>query len=121
MYIACGGEANAEKGTTNLHVDVADAVNFVTWTYNSRHAAAIWHIFPRNTTTAIRIYLRHTRLDLGKQDPIQSQSVYLTNSDLEQLALRHKVAPWIIHQRMGDMLFIPAGCPHQVCNTVRRV
>ena len=114
MYIACGGDANADKGTTNLHEDVADAVNFVTWTFNPQLTAAIWHIFPRQTDTLVRKYLWETRPELRGHDPIQAQLVYLTDADLEKLAARYKVAPWIVHQRAGDMLFIPAGCPHQV-------
>ena len=116
MYIACGGEANADKGTTNLHEDVADAVNFVTWTFNAQLTAAIWHIFPRETVTQIRKYLWETRPELRGHDPIQAQLVYLTDTDLEELAAHYKVAPWIVHQRAGDMLFIPAGCAHQVWN-----
>ena len=114
MYIACGGEANAEKGTTNLHEDVADAVNFVTWTFNPQLMAAIWHIFPRGSDTQIRMYLQERRPELRGLDPLQAQLVYLTDADLEELAQKYKVAPWIVHQRAGDMLFIPAGCAHQV-------
>ena len=114
MYISCGGDANADKGTTNLHLDVADAVNFVTWTFNPEATAAVWHIFPRHTVAEVRKYLQATRPELQGLDPIQAQLVYLTDSDLEKLARGHKVAPWVVHQRAGDMLFIPAGCPHQV-------
>ena len=114
MYIACGGDANKKSGTTNLHLDVADAVNFVTWTINAQHTAAIWHIFPRHTVTNVRKYLQETHPELEGLDPIQAQLAYLTDTDLEILAMRYKVAPWVVHQRAGDMLFIPAGCPHQV-------
>ena len=114
MYIAFGAEANLDKGTTCLHQDVADAVNFITWTYNPAVPSAIWHIFPRHTVAAVRKFLNATRADLDGQDPIQSQTVYLTDGELEQLAIRYKVAPWTIYQRPGDMVFIPAGCPHQV-------
>ena len=115
MYIACGGEANANRGTTNLHVDVADAVNFVTWTNDPQLTAAVWHIFPRDVAPLVSNYIRDTRPDLGELDPIQGQLVFLTENDLDCLGARYKVAPWVVHQRAGDMLFIPAGCAHQVC------
>ena len=114
MYAACGGAANEEKGTTNLHQDVADAVNLIPWTYNPSLTSAIWHIFPRHTLPQLRQFLRDAHPELQDRDPIQAQAAFLTDRDLDQLAQIYKVVPWIIKQRAGDMLFIPAGCPHQV-------
>ena len=114
LYVACGGQANQDTGTTNLHQDVADAVNLIPWTYNPAHTSAIWHIFPRNTVPQLRQYLRDAHPELQDTDLIQAQTVFLTDRDLDQLARLYKVEPWIVKQRHGDMLFVPAGCPHQV-------
>ena len=48
--------------------------------------------------------------------PIHDQSAYLTASDLETLFLETGVRPWSFRQNLGDAVFVPAGCPHQVRN-----
>ena len=60
-------------------------------------------------------FLPATRPELGTQDPLHAQAVYLSDQDLQQLALRYKVVPWIIEQRQGYLIFIPTGWLHQVC------
>ena len=59
MYAACGGQGNATKGTTNLHLDVSDAVNFITWTFVSSRTSEIWHIFLRHSISGY-LFARHT-------------------------------------------------------------
>ena len=48
--------------------------------------------------------------------PIHDQSAYLTSADLETLLHETGVAPWSFEQKLGDAVFVPAGCPHQVRN-----
>jgi lysine-specific demethylase 3 len=48
--------------------------------------------------------------------PIHDQSAYLTAADLATLLRETGVAPWSFEQRLGDAVFVPAGCPHQVRN-----
>ena len=114
MYTACGGDSNALTGTTNLHVDVADAVNCTTWTMDPSRAAALWHIFPRHSVPQLREILNASHPELQGLDAIQAQLIYLTDSQLEDLAHSHGIVPWRVEQYAGDMIFIPAGCPHQV-------
>ena len=114
MYTACGGDSNVLTGATNLHVDVADAVNCTTWTMIAKHPAAVWHIFPRHSVQQLRQVLNTTHPELHGVDAIQAQSIYLSEHNLAQLALHHNIIPWTIEQHAGDMVFIPAGCPHQV-------
>ena len=114
MYVACRGEENALNGTTRLHLDMADAVNMITWTIDPSRPSAVWHIFPRESKTDLRKFLIETYPDHGDEDPIQSQSFYLTDAHLRRLAEDHDVVPWTIEQRLGDLIVIPAGCPHQV-------
>ena len=115
MYVACGGEENALKGTTHLHVDVADAVNLTTWTIDASRPSALWHIFPRESVRGLRDFLMESNPDHADEDPIQCQSFYITDAQLERLAEAHGIVPWTIEQRLGDLIVIPAGCPHQVC------
>ena len=48
--------------------------------------------------------------------PIHDQQIFLTARDLGALARDAGVAPWSFVQRVGDAVFVPAGCPHQVRN-----
>lgn len=78
----------------------------------SQKPVAIWHIFPTRSCEGLREYLKgKTGDDTG--DPIHNQETYLTAEmlkDLEGLG----IVPWEIEQREGDIVYIPAGCPHQV-------
>ena len=47
---------------------------------------------------------------------IHDQTNYLTTADLEALLHDTGVRPWSFIQRLGDAVFIPGGCPHQVRN-----
>ena len=77
-----------------------------------------------------RVELRDSGKDSGKDGsdssseilrdrqnhPIHDQSAYLTSADLETLLHETGVAPWSFEQKLGDAVFVPAGCPHQVRN-----
>ena len=76
--------------------------------------AALWHIFPRHIIQPLRRVLNATHPELQGVDAIQAQSIYLSEHHLGQLALDHNITPWTVEQHAGDMIFIPAGCPHQV-------
>ena len=101
-------------GTTKLHLDVTDALNLMVWSATPSVAAALWHIFPAQSVGTLCQFLRETHDDLQSCDPIHVQSVYLSEAMLSDLALRYNVRPWVVHQRVGDVVFIPAGCAHQV-------
>ncbi|KAK7208539.1 hypothetical protein BZA70DRAFT_287843 [Myxozyma melibiosi] len=49
-------------------------------------------------------------------DPIHRQIFYLTDPELILLRKRYGVVPFRIWQKVGDAVFVPAGCAHQVCN-----
>lgn len=77
---------------------------------------ALWHIFASATTATLREFLRREP-EVGFEgpgDPIHNQKTYLTPSLLQLLAKKYGVYPYIIQQRTGDTVYIPAGCPHQV-------
>jgi hypothetical protein len=115
------------KGTTNLHLDLTDAVNIMlhasggddapessTIAKAIPHCGAVWDIFPPSSASAIRTYLHETR-DARIDDPIHRQLYYLTETDLISLKSRG-VGSYRVFQNPGDAVFIPAGCPHQVRN-----
>ena len=99
-----------------MHLDVTDAVNLSVHTINRADVAAIWHIFPYECNDRIRRYLRakDPRFEREQLAPILSQSVYLSPSMLVELECEYDVHPWVIHQKVGHMVLIPAGCAHQV-------
>ncbi|RDX39951.1 hypothetical protein OH76DRAFT_1334154, partial [Lentinus brumalis] len=122
MYIALGSVFDDQhSGSTRLHLDLSDAVNILMWasrTADDRPGSALWHIFAKEDAPDIRKFLRTIPGDSGRLigDPIHDQSTYLTKSSLDQLYSRFGVRPYIIRQFVGDAVFIPAGCAHQVCN-----
>ena len=59
-------------------------------------------------------FLRNTGLYTGAEDPIHAQQIFLTNEMIQEFTARHKFPIWRIHQRLGDAIFVPAGCAHQV-------
>ncbi|CAH2051298.1 unnamed protein product [Thlaspi arvense] len=48
--------------------------------------------------------------------PIHDQSCYLTIEHKRKLKAEFGIEPWIFLQNLGEAVFIPAGCPHQVRN-----
>ncbi|KAI0702164.1 hypothetical protein C8Q76DRAFT_577147, partial [Earliella scabrosa] len=77
---------------------------------------AIWHIFSRNDTGRLREAMWTMKRCSRKLDPIFSQTVYLGTQDLKVLLAEYNIRPWVLIQRVGDLIFIPAGCAHQVRN-----
>jgi hypothetical protein len=49
-------------------------------------------------------------------DTVHDQVCFCTEDDVEALKRDHGVVTWVIEQRLGDAVFIPAGCLHQVNN-----
>ena len=120
MYNAWPGEhTRGKKGTTCLHMDIADAVNILLYAADvpSGEQAAQWDIFRACDANAIRDFLRRRNPDIVAQgDPIHTQVHYLDDDALQDLYREKGVYSWRILQRPGQAVFIPAGCAHQVCN-----
>ncbi|PVG00557.1 hypothetical protein CPB86DRAFT_871842 [Serendipita vermifera] len=122
MYNALASREDG-KGSTRLHMDMADAVNIMLYSEtlpNGQEGSAVWDIYPSGASNLIRTFLKEefplTTSAISYVDPIHSQYFYLTPTLRQKLSDKYGVKGWRIYQKPGNAVFIPAGCAHQVCN-----
>ncbi|XWS68469.1 hypothetical protein CRYUN_Cryun04dG0093000 [Craigia yunnanensis] len=86
---------------------------------------AIWDIFRRQDVPKLQEYLKkhfrefryvHCCPVLQVFHPIHDQSFFLTMDHKAKLKNEYGIEPWTFVQKLGEAVFIPAGCPHQVWN-----
>ena len=80
---------------------------------------AMWHIYHPKDADKIRDMLNKVALERGQRlepntDPIHDQSVYLDDVLRKRLYEEYGVLGYSFPQCEGDVVFIPAGAPHQV-------
>lgn len=107
------------KGSTRLHMDMADAVNIMLHaeqTPDGAPGSAAWDIFRAEDSPLIRQFLRKHFKGKFQNDPIHAQLFYLDALLRQQLFDEFGVKSYRMYQRPGEAVFIPAGCAHQVLN-----
>jgi hypothetical protein len=126
-------------GTTCLHLDMADACNVMMYTAENvwhadhvlntdippeelerdpRPIGAVWDIYPKKDLPLIRRFLDDIAKELEREseDPVHDQNFYLNAPLRQRLFESYGVRGYRLYQRVGDAIFVPAGCAHQVCN-----
>jgi lysine-specific demethylase 3 len=118
MYNAMASSlTEGSKGTTRLHMDMADALNIMTFASpcpDGSPGCAAWDLFRAEDSERLRSFLRRRIQGVGIQDPIHSQQIYLDEVLRKELWETQGVKSYRIYQRPGEAIFIPAGCAHQV-------
>ncbi|KAK8476825.1 hypothetical protein V6N11_024172 [Hibiscus sabdariffa] len=91
----------------------------------AHEGGAIWDIFRKEDVPKLQDYLRkhfgefryiHCCPVSQVLHPIHDQSFYLTMDHKAKLKKEYGIEPWTFIQKLGEAVFIPAGCPHQVRN-----
>ena len=110
-------ESAGSQGSTRLHLDMADAINIMTYAapmLDGSQGCAAWDIFREDDTGKLRKFLRKKFKGQYQHDPIHSQQFYLDTALRKELYKDYKVVSHRIYQLPGEAVFIPAGCAHQV-------
>ncbi|CAG8598278.1 16443_t:CDS:2 [Cetraspora pellucida] len=128
MYNAYGStDEVGGKGTTNLHLDMTDAVNLMAYAtppeQRSKYErqflhAAVWDIYKMDDLPLLCKFLRKVARERGVviDHPIHDQCFYLDEALRKRLLKEYGIKGVRIYQNPGDVVFVPAGCAHQVCN-----
>jgi [histone H3]-dimethyl-L-lysine9 demethylase len=118
MYNAMASfESQGSKGSTRLHLDMADAVNVMLHaapTPDGKPGCAAWDLFRAEDSAKIRKFLKRKFKGQFQHDPIHSQQFYLDSQLRKELLEEFGVKSYRIYQKPGEAVFIPAGCAHQV-------
>ncbi|OJA07528.1 hypothetical protein AZE42_07698 [Rhizopogon vesiculosus] len=120
MYNAMSSfESAGSKGSTRIHMDMADAVNIMTYASSSpdgKPGCAVWDLFRAQDAERLRHFLKKKFKGAFQHDPIHSQQFYLDSQLRKELYDTLGIKSHRVYQKPGEAIFIPAGCAHQVCN-----
>ncbi|KAE9616313.1 putative transcription factor C2H2 family [Lupinus albus] len=91
----------------------------------TQHGSAVWDIFRKQDVPKLMEYLKKHQKEFRHVNnlpvnsvihPIHDQILYLNEKHKKQLKQEFGIEPWTFEQHLGEAVFIPAGCPHQVRN-----
>ncbi|CAL0308626.1 unnamed protein product [Lupinus luteus] len=91
----------------------------------TEHGSAVWDIFRKQDVPKLMEYLKKHHKEFRHINnlpvnsvihPIHDQILYLNEKHKKQLKQEFDIEPWTFEQHLGEAVFIPAGCPHQVRN-----
>ncbi|KAI3773352.1 hypothetical protein L1987_47878 [Smallanthus sonchifolius] len=117
--------SNDEQTEENKESDNHDDITSACVDGFDLEGGALWDIFRREDTPKLEEYLkkhfrefRHIFCCPLQQviHPIHDQTFYLTLEHKLKLKEEFGIEPWTFVQKLGDAVFIPAGCAHQVRN-----
>ncbi|KAK3026134.1 hypothetical protein RJ639_042577, partial [Escallonia herrerae] len=92
---------------------------------DTAEGGAVWDIFRRQDIPKLEEYIRKHHNEFRHLyckpveevvHPIHDQTFYMTSYHKRKLKEEFGVEPWTFVQGLGEAVFIPAGCPHQVRN-----
>ncbi|NXX84544.1 KDM3A demethylase, partial [Urocolius indicus] len=113
------GQADQEEEVLKTIQDGdSDELTIKRFTESREKPGALWHIYAAKDTEKIREFLKKVAEEQGQDnpvdhDPIHDQSWYLDRALRKRLHQEYGVQGWAIVQFLGDVVFIPAGAPHQ--------
>ncbi|KAI0069112.1 Clavaminate synthase-like protein [Artomyces pyxidatus] len=112
-------QTEGSKGSTRLHMDMADAVNVMLHAEprpDGSPGVAAWDLYRAEDADKLRKFLKRRFNAALSHDPIHSQQIYLDSTLRQELFDEYKVMSYRVYQKPGEAVFIPAGCAHQVAN-----
>eukprot|EP00249_Psilotum_nudum_P024913 c29321_g1_i5 orf=645-3752(+) len=92
---------------------------------DASYGGALWDIFRREDVPKLQAYLRRHWKEFRhiKEEPldyivhpIHDQTIFLGEQHKKKLKEEFGIEAWTFEQHVGEAVFIPAGCPHQVRN-----
>ncbi|XP_023598100.1 lysine-specific demethylase 3A isoform X2 [Trichechus manatus latirostris] len=115
------GQCDQEEVLKTIQDGDSDELTIKRFIEGKEKPGALWHIYAAKDTEKIREFLKKVSEEQGQEnpadhDPIHDQSWYLDRSLRKRLHQEYGVQGWAIVQFLGDVVFIPAGAPHQVHN-----